>query len=67
MRNTCFSALPGHEDMLVAEPGMVQAAQGFPLEEPEWLEVTLNEFAHLENILTHNTDNVAVLNKIREC
>ena len=47
--------------MLVAEPGVVQAAQGLPLEKPEWLEVSLDQFAHLENILTHNTDNVTVL------
>ena len=56
-----MASLPGHEDVLVAEPGVVQAAQGLALEEPEWLEVTLDQFAHLENILTHNTDNVTVL------
>ena len=47
--------------MLVAEPGVVQATQRLPLEKSKWLEVTLDQFAHLEHILTHNTDNVTVL------
>ena len=60
-RATYFPALPGHEDVLVAEPGVVQAAQRFSLEKPKRLEITLNQFAHLKHILTHNTDNVTVL------
>ena len=47
--------------MLVAEPGVVQAAQRLPLEKSKRLEVTLDQFAHLEHILTHDTDNVTVL------
>ena len=40
---------------------MVEAAQRLSLEEPEWLEVTLDQLAHLEDILTHDADNVTVL------
>ena len=47
--------------MLVAEPGVIQAAQRLPLEKSKRLEVTLDQFAHLEHILTHDTDNVTVL------
>ena len=47
--------------MLVTEPGVVQAAQRLSLEKTERLEVSLNQFAHLKHILTHDTDNVTVL------
>ena len=47
--------------MPVAQPGVIQAAQRLALQKPEGLEVTLNQFAHLEHILTHDAHNVPVL------